>query len=1278
MNSPAQHRLVSLILGAATAKWRHASALAMLLTCAYVLPERTAAQIINWNAGTGTWGLAENWLPIGVPNGNTYTYINNGGTAELTGSTGSSYWLLIADAAGTSGRLDIAAGGFAGTALVNLGTGGEGLLNITAGSVVNFGTMGIGGNSGTGIVEINASTLNTSGLRVAGSSGTGRLNVVQGIVNSRSGAIGYYLGNGQATFDEGSHWTISPQGRLEVGTSDVATGVLNILGGSTLETQYVASTIGGYQATTGSGTVTISGMDSKWLSAGSVDINNNGTLNIADNAIAQISDSLSTYGGTLDITGGGVVEVANPTNTTFTNFGFNSGSSMVNVNAGSRLTSSGHLRLGYSGGMAILTISDNATVENVDGEIGYTSGTGIANVNSDGTWKNSGDLKIGAFNSTGTLNVTGGTVENINGFISTNTGGNGAANIGADGLWKNSGLLYVGYGSLGRLDITDGGVVENTHGHLGSFAPANGTANVRSGGIWKNSGHLTVGDQGTGTLNIEGGRVESTRVYVGRSTGSGEVNLAANSLLKITGELAVGYANSADGEVNINGGTVENTEGLIGTVSGAVGTVTVGAGGTWKNSANLNVGGQGTGTVNVHRRGLVTVEDTMYVFRNGTLELGGGSPDPMAATVEADRLQVLEQGVVRGTGKITTPEFINEGTVELDENRTDWSAIVAPRPSETGFRAGLFIQGDFTQRSTGKLSITLDSSIELQPRPAHHSTGLLVNGTATLDGELDVQYAPGYKPDIGDRFALVSANQIVGKIARFDDAIIPDVVNRFLGLNYRSNSNGTEPLLELITLEAPRRLSAEPLPGAPPKRNLLLITHGTNADADSWVTQVGQAMAAQPGAADWQVVAFDWRDIAGGGNDDFKNLPGFDPNLAANNGINIGESLIRWMKQTGQSFDNVHLMAHSAGTWLIDSIADSLKVEELSGNVMAQNVHLTLFDAFTPAFGIWRQDGAPLAMADGADFTEHYFHRHGQVLATDYIHPTAVNVDLTHIDRNIGPIESHAFPYTWYGNTAAHMDPQHDDFGGFGAQLSQIYSGMFPAFDGKLEPNSLFMFTAAPGTRINSIFDGANMFDHPVVATGDVQVLPNGTGILRTQSPAILTSLLEVDQPFWAFQFDLEFLSENAGLLTVYLGDEEVFSFENAPLGIGPGDVLSSGWVWLVDEQAAGPQSIIFRLDPLGAEQASIAVSNLQFISLVAAAPGLPGDFNGNGIVDAADYTVWRDNPGHLDYELWKSNFGATGGAASGDPVPEPATLVLAFVALAASIAARRANSVII
>lgn len=67
----------------------------------------------------------------------------------------------------------------------------------------------------------------------------------------------------------------------------------------------------------------------------------------------------------------------------------------------------------------------------------------------------------------------------------------------------------------------------------------------------------------------------------------------------------------------------------------------------------------------------------------------------------------------------------------------------------------------------------------------------------------------------------------------------------------------------------------------------------------------------------------------------------------------------------------------------------------------------------------------------------------------------------------------------------------------------------------------------------------------------------------------------------------------------------------------------------------------------------------------------LLGDFNHDGTVNAADYTVWRDGLGdeydQSDYNDWKSHFGQSlgAGSASTTAIPEPATAVLIFVGAA-------------
>ena len=82
--------------------------------------------------------------------------------------------------------------------------------------------------------------------------------------------------------------------------------------------------------------------------------------------------------------------------------------------------------------------------------------------------------------------------------------------------------------------------------------------------------------------------------------------------------------------------------------------------------------------------------------------------------------------------------------------------------------------------------------------------------------------------------------------------------------------------------------------------------------------------------------------------------------------------------------------------------------------------------------------------------------------------------------------------------------------------------------------------------------------------------------------------------------------------------------------------------------------------------------------------PVLPGDYNGDHLVDAADYTVWRNMVGQSgdglaadgngddevddeDYLIWKENFGASPGSGSTAVsvlVPEPAGWLLVAMAL--------------
>jgi hypothetical protein len=100
-------------------------------------------------------------------------------------------------------------------------------------------------------------------------------------------------------------------------------------------------------------------------------------------------------------------------------------------------------------------------------------------------------------------------------------------------------------------------------------------------------------------------------------------------------------------------------------------------------------------------------------------------------------------------------------------------------------------------------------------------------------------------------------------------------------------------------------------------------------------------------------------------------------------------------------------------------------------------------------------------------------------------------------------------------------------------------------------------------------------------------------------------------------------------------------------------------------------------------------------------APGLDGDYNDNGVVDAADYVVWKKNVGLMggatkadgdgngdgdvtsdDYEYWRARFGNTSAgsgasALAASTVPEPTTIAMLMMSLfiGASGRARRARA---
>jgi hypothetical protein len=119
-------------------------------------------------------------------------------------------------------------------------------------------------------------------------------------------------------------------------------------------------------------------------------------------------------------------------------------------------------------------------------------------------------------------------------------------------------------------------------------------------------------------------------------------------------------------------------------------------------------------------------------------------------------------------------------------------------------------------------------------------------------------------------------------------------------------------------------------------------------------------------------------------------------------------------------------------------------------------------------------------------------------------------------------------------------------------------------------------------------------------------------------------------------------------------------------LGSGPNDVIPTGFEFYINKSSL---------------PSTIYIDNVRFGTAV------PGDYDADGIVDAADYTIWRDTLGsttdfrangdttgasaevidQADYTFWKSHFGATSGSGSLSfgSVPEPASWLLLLSGIA-------------
>lgn len=177
-----------------------------------------------------------------------------------------------------------------------------------------------------------------------------------------------------------------------------------------------------------------------------------------------------------------------------------------------------------------------------------------------------------------------------------------------------------------------------------------------------------------------------------------------------------------------------------------------------------------------------------------------------------------------------------------------------------------------------------------------------------------------------------------------------------------------------------------------------------------------------------------------------------------------------------------------------------------------------------------------------------------------------------------------------------------------------------------------------------------------------------------------------VPQGEYKLRLEFRFADFNEGSdveVTVFIEDTQIDLDPSNGIELNPGDRDTYTFQW----DGTNQNYILF-------QGRAVGESTLDFLMIETLAAGLDGDFNGDGVVNLADYTVWRDNLGADestnvlngngdgglvtadDYTLWKNNFGASSSSASSlsanTAVPEPTTSVLLLGAVASTWAAMR------
>ncbi|MEP6955479.1 MAG: hypothetical protein ABI883_01535 [Chthoniobacterales bacterium] len=392
-----------------------------------------------------------------------------------------------------------------------------------------------------------------------------------------------------------------------------------------------------------------------------------------------------------------------------------------------------------------LAIMNQGLIETISGvNIALDSALGAGISNPGGKFRANGAGSVMRFYGTGTLNNSGGTIAALNGgsvriangvsviggtFATSGTGairGGGAGNGG--GLIKN--VINKGTIELTGSDLLQANTKLTNKGLIHLVGSGSSLLLVGGDLLIDGAGEVIMTPQ-DGNPGIAGGD------NIGRT-----LTLGPAAKIRGGGTLSTNNSNFTYKAMNVvNHGLIESTSGLTHLFDSS-GLTAVNAGGTYRasNGSTLNFSGLGAvannnGGVIEALAGSTVLFNSGATFANhagGTIKLNGGTID---CSVGVD----LNGGRLIGNGTFIGPVRNTGGKV-------------AP-----GFSSGkITINGNYNQGANGILSMEIGGA----PTTTNYDR-LVVNGTASIGGKLQLTLLNGFAPAPSARFTIVASQSAI-------------------------------------------------------------------------------------------------------------------------------------------------------------------------------------------------------------------------------------------------------------------------------------------------------------------------------------------------------------------------------------------------------------------------------------------------------------------------------------------------------------------------------------